>query len=170
MKLKYILIFGFIILAIIFLFLFYPKSEESNINVVNKLETKDTRLIYDGNVMMADEFWANIVSLVGKQITIEGIVGLEGGACTKKNCGQEDPCCNDCYGELVFKNINGRNLLIKGEYKGEKVGCGGNECNFGCFPLEKDKRYKIKGIVKEIEPATSFDRFYLELKDFELIN
>lgn len=170
MRWAYYLLFCIIFLVVLALVLFYPKSKDSDTDVANKLETNEIKIIYGGNVMAADEFWVDIVSLVGKEITIEGIVELEGGACTKKNCGQEDPCCNDCYGELVFKNINERGLLIKGEYEGKKVGCGGNECNFGCFPLEKDKRYKINGIINELEPATSFDRFYLELKDFELIS
>jgi len=102
-------------------------------------------------------------SLLGQRISVIGAAGISDIRCTLIECGEDNPCCNACGGSLLLEG-NREKILLYGEYEGENVGCGGNECELTCYPLEIGKKYEVTGIWNK----TRFE-YYLEIESFREI-
>lgn len=155
--------------------LIYSYREKNSSDIINFVDndsnigTESVRILASNRVLSPNEFWKDIDSLIDKQIVIEGNVDSFL-SCTLRNCLKDDKCCNRCMGEIAFLNISEKFLLIKGEYNGKNIECGGNECDVKCYPLERGKKYKVNGVLKKDDAAFPPPyRIYLELNNFEQV-
>lgn len=153
MRQKYYILLGIVILLV-------------GVLLVASLKESSTKKIYT-----PQEVWISRNSLLNEQITLDGISANFQLACTEMAC--SNSCCNSCGGGVGLRVDDNNILNIRGEpsegnsygtYNGKQVGCSGNECSVGCYPLESGKKYRVNGILKK-----DYDQFYLELKSFELI-
>ncbi len=97
---------------------------------------------------------------VGKEVNVSGIADVGKTICTLIMCEPENPCCNACGGDLVLKD-GGSSIEIRGEYGGKPAGCGGDNCNITCHPLEKGKMYRVSGILEKED-----GEYHINLKTF----
>lgn len=124
------------------------------------------------------EMWNKKDSFLDKQVTLEGRGDIARKFCTEMGCSLFNPCCNTCSGELGLRINKDTVVPIYGSktqdgryglYNGREVGCSGNTCYMGCYPLEKGKKYKVTGIFKKgfVGFPIKQEGYYLELNNFE---
>jgi len=99
-------------------------------------------------------------SLLGERITVIGTADVYRMICTMVMCTEDDPCCNACGGSLGLKDAKEK-IMLSGEYEGVKAGCGGNNCEQTCHPLEIDKKYEVTGTWNQTR-----GEYYLEIEGF----
>ena len=58
---------------------------------------------------------------------------IGGARCTLLGCGDDNPCCNRCSGEVSLQGDDRGQLIL---LRGPDFGCGGDECNVTCTPAE----------------------------------
>jgi|GEM_PF-4065618 hypothetical protein len=97
----------------------------------------------------------------GKEVNVTGVADAGHIKCTLMACAEENPCCNACSGDLILKD-GGYAIDIRGGHNGSIVGCGGDDCNIACHPLEKSRKYKVGGIFR-----AEGSKYFVDLKFFE---
>ena len=98
---------------------------------------------------------------LNKTISVKGIAGTLWMICTEEGCDPDRPCCNSCFGSLaLYQNADSfiespdegpyayqsNEPALGLEFPNGK-GCGGNECEVTCEPLQLGERYTITGLL-----------------------
>ena len=99
-------------------------------------------------------------SLVGTNITLEGLAVAYNVVCTQAACPPETPCCNTCGAPLALAGDQTK-IRLRGSYELRPVGCFGTECNQTCYPLTIWQRYQVSGTLLD-----DGSEYYLEFGGF----
>lgn len=103
-------------------------------------------------------------TLTGKAITVIGKADVSPIIrCTLLLCPPDNECCNFCSGALVLWGEKEK-ITLTGNYLDKTVVCSGSECEITCYPLERNKTYKINGIWKR-----ELNDYYLQLTGFSVV-
>lgn len=113
-------------------------------------------------LMTPEDVINNQDNFLNQTIAVEGIADAGVYICSTEVCPQENPCCNECGGNLILKGSRDV-IVVSGDYNNKHVSCFGNECNYDCYPLETKKKYRVTGLWTQ----SQFGDYFLEIESFE---